>query len=127
MKPRKWLLVLVAVALVLSCLPFSGMRAKAESSSEFDVSGSKTASPTELDWNNRETTVTLSLPSAEYQNEVDIVFVTDSSSSTDLGTQFIESATGLFEIHNQQDLAAYGKIPPMRLYKNPTMDILSMM
>ena len=97
MKPRKWLLVLVAVALVLSCLPFSGMRAKAESSSEFDVSGSKTASPTELDWNNRETTVTLSLPSAEYQNEVDIVFVTDSSSSTDLGTQFIESATGLFE------------------------------
>ena len=65
--------------------------------SEFDVDGSKVAFPTSLVCPDRETTVTLSLPSAEYQNAVDIVFVTDSSSSTDLGTQFIEASTKLFE------------------------------
>lgn len=46
-----------------------------------DINGSKSVSPTELTNKNRETTVTLSLPSAEYKNEYDIVFVMDSSSS----------------------------------------------
>jgi hypothetical protein len=52
-----------------------------ETETKFDVSGSKTAAPTELDSKHRETTVTLSLPSAEYQNKIDIVFVMDQSTS----------------------------------------------
>ena len=48
----------------------------------FDVSGSKKASPNLLIGEDRETTVTLSLPSAEYKNKVDIVFVMDDSTST---------------------------------------------
>lgn len=47
----------------------------------FDVTGSKTASPDVLD-ENRETTVTLSLPSGESKYVYDVVFVMDSSSST---------------------------------------------
>ena len=50
--------------------------------SEFDVDGSKVASPTELACPDRQTTVTLSLPSAEYKPTYDIVFVMDSSTST---------------------------------------------
>ena len=50
--------------------------------SEFDVDGSKVASPTELACPNRQTTVTLSLPSAEYKPAYDVVFVMDSSTST---------------------------------------------
>lgn len=53
-----------------------------EETTKFDVSGSKTADPTELEGDDRETTVTLSLPSAEYKYVYDIVFVMDSSSST---------------------------------------------
>lgn len=49
--------------------------------SSFDVTGSKTASQDVLD-ENRETTVTLSLPSGEAKYVYDIVFVMDSSSST---------------------------------------------
>ncbi|MBQ9037493.1 MAG: Cna B-type domain-containing protein [Erysipelotrichaceae bacterium] len=63
----------------------------------FDVSGSKTAEPTELDSSNRETTITLSLPSAEYQNEIDIVFAMDSSSSAHNSAVFLESANSLFD------------------------------
>ncbi|MCR5067971.1 MAG: Cna B-type domain-containing protein, partial [Erysipelotrichaceae bacterium] len=48
---------------------------------KFDVSGSKTADPTFLEGDERETTVTLSLPSAEYQNDVYILFTADTSSS----------------------------------------------
>jgi hypothetical protein len=49
---------------------------------EFEVSGSKTADPTFLHGDERETTVTLKLPSGEYKYTYDIVFVMDSSSST---------------------------------------------
>ena len=47
-----------------------------------DVSGSKSASPTELTPKQRETEVTLSMPSAEAHEEYDVVFAMDSSSST---------------------------------------------
>lgn len=46
------------------------------------VSGSKSASPTELEKAQRKTEVTLTLPSAETGSKYDIVFVMDSSSST---------------------------------------------
>ena len=63
-----------------------------------DVSGSKKASPTELTPDQRETTVTLSLPSGEYKNKYDIVFVMDSSSSTkNSGIDFSETAGKLFD------------------------------
>ncbi|MBQ6474850.1 MAG: VWA domain-containing protein [Clostridia bacterium] len=101
----KWIsrLFVLLLSLVLITAGF-GRNVLAEENNDFDVSGSKTASPTELKGDERETTVTLSLPSAEYQNKVDIVFVMDSSSSTDLGTQFIESANALFEsiVENNQ-------------------------
>ena len=44
----------------------------------------------------RESTITLSLPSAEYQNKIDIVFVMDSSSSAQNSTVFTESVNELF-------------------------------
>ena len=52
----------------------------ADDTSTFNVQGSKKASPTTLG-QDRKTTVTLSLPSGEYQNKVDIVFVMDNSTS----------------------------------------------
>jgi Mg-chelatase subunit ChlD len=64
--------------------------------SNFDVDGSKVASPTLLVCPNRETTVTLSLPSAEYQNAIDIVFAMDSSTSAENSTVFTESVNALF-------------------------------
>lgn len=97
MKLKKTLAAILALVMAIAMLPFGSMQAKAESTSEeFDVSGSKTASPTELDWKKRETTVTLSLPSAEYQNEIDIVFTMDSSSSAKYIDFFRESVTSLF-------------------------------
>ena len=97
MKLKKTLAAILALLMAVAMLPLSSMHAKAESTSgEFDVSGSKTASPTELDWEHRETTVTLSLPSAEYQNEIDIVFTMDSSSSAKYIDFFRESVTSLF-------------------------------
>ena len=73
-------------------LPEAGVSAQTP-----DVSGSKTASPTELTPNNRETTVTLKLPSGEYKNKYDIVFVMDSSTSTaNNKVDFTEYALPLF-------------------------------
>ncbi len=72
---RRFVAVLMASMLVLS----AGSALAAE---EMDVSGDKTAAPTELTGDERETTVTLELPSGEYKNQYDIVFVMDSSSST---------------------------------------------
>lgn len=54
----------------------------ADVSTATGVSGSKSASPTELEKTQRETEVTLTLPSAEYQNKIDVVFVMDNSTST---------------------------------------------
>lgn len=59
------------------------------------ISGSKTADPTELG-EDRTTTVTLSLPALEYQNEIDIVFVADNSNSTEDGKKFSATVTALF-------------------------------
>ena len=83
--------LLLVAALVLGMVPFGAFRTEAyaatadgdgTAATSFDVKGSKTASPTELDPENRETTVTLQLPAGEYQNAVDIVFVMDNSTST---------------------------------------------
>ncbi|MBQ9815665.1 MAG: Cna B-type domain-containing protein [Lachnospiraceae bacterium] len=97
MRAKRFFGILIALVLLLSFIPFGQTAFAEDEESSFDVNGSKTADPTELDSDHLETTVTLSLPSAEYQNEIDIVFVTDSSSSTELGSQFIESSTQLFE------------------------------
>ena len=68
--------LILTLALVLCSIPISAI---AESLS---IEGSKEASPTELTPGSRQTEVTLSLPSAEYRNVYDIVFVMDSSTST---------------------------------------------
>lgn len=67
-----------------------------ETEATYDVSGSKTASPVELDSNHRQTKVTLSLPSGEYQNEIDIVFTMDSSTSARNGEVFLDAVNNLF-------------------------------
>ena len=65
--------------------------AEAGTEATYDVSGSETASPVELDSNHRQTKITLSLPSGEYQNEIDIVFAMDSSTSAEGGDVFLEA------------------------------------
>ena len=68
---------------------------ESESDNSYEVSGSKTADPTELG-EDRKTTVTISLPSAEYKNEIDIVFVMDkSTSTTNNDIEFADQVTDL--------------------------------
>ena len=98
---KKLLAMLLSVVMLLSTFSIAALAADepADETEEtgFEVSGSKAASPTALEDDARETTVTLSLPSGEYKNKIDVVFVIDSSGSTDLGTVFIDEATGLFD------------------------------
>ena len=68
---------------------------RAADSNDNSISGSKKADPTELG-DDKTTTITISLPSAEYQNEIDIVFVADNSSSTDNGGAFVDGIKTLF-------------------------------
>ena len=68
--------------LLASLMALGNLGAAAEGAGS--AMGDKTAAPTELTEDNRETTVTLSLPSEEYRNKVDIVFVMDNSTSTEL-------------------------------------------
>ncbi len=97
MRSRKILSILLVLLTLLSFLPLGQAVYAAEEEPTYDVSGSKTAEPTELDSDHRETTVTLSLPSAEYQNKIDIVFAMDSSTSAENSTVFIECVNELFE------------------------------
>ncbi|MBO4218440.1 MAG: VWA domain-containing protein, partial [Erysipelotrichaceae bacterium] len=97
-------LLTLLIALVICFGSVVGVRAAddngdtgtTETEEQFEVSGSKTADPTLLMGDERETTVTLSLPSAEYQNEIDIVFTMDSSTSAQNSTVFTESVNELF-------------------------------
>ena len=82
--------------LIAMLICFSSVVTVFAADNEFEVSGSKTADPTFLSGDDRETTVTLSLPSAEYQNEIDIVFAMDSSSSAQNSTVFMNSVNDLF-------------------------------
>lgn len=99
MKSKKILSILLALVLLLSVLPLGQFVYAAETTPTptYDVSGSKEADPTELDTNHRETTVTLSLPSAEYQNKIDIVFAMDSSTSAENSIVFIDAVNDLFQ------------------------------
>jgi len=94
----KWIsrMFVLLLSLVLFTAGF-GRNVLAEENNSFDVSGSKKASPTELKGDERETTVTLSLPSAEYKNKIDIVFAMDSSTSAENSTVFTESVNELFD------------------------------
>lgn len=62
-----------------------------------DINGSMTAFPDELSIDNRNTTVTLSLPSAQDEIVFDVVFVIDNSNSTNTMKGFSEEADALFE------------------------------
>ena len=96
-KTWKRLMALLCVS-VMVLSGFSAMAAEStNSTTKFDVSGSKTAKPVELACPDRKTTVTLSLPSAEYKNKIDIVFAMDSSSSAEAGTAFTEAVNDLFD------------------------------
>ena len=89
MKMKKMLAMLTA--LLMMVLSVSGIAL-----AEKENVGDKTASPTALTPDNRDTTVTLSLPSDEYKNKVDVVFAMDSSTSAENSTVFIDSVTKLF-------------------------------
>lgn len=74
--------VVALLSVICLCLGLFTTRSYAtDASGSTGISGSKTASPTELTQDNRQTEVTLSLPSAEHENEYDVVFVMDSSTS----------------------------------------------
>ena len=88
-------LVMVIIMVPTDFIP----RAVAENTGNgYDVDGFKGAAPNLLICPDRETTVTLSLPSAEYKAAYDIVFVMDSSSSTaNSSIDFSEIALGLLD------------------------------
>ena len=78
--------------------------ASGTSDEQSEISGSKTADPTELG-EDRRTEVTLSLPSVEYQNEIDLVFVMDKSTSTtnnniDFANQVESLINGILEMNS---------------------------
>ena len=75
MRTRKWACLLLSLILLIAFLPATVLAAAG-------VDGSKTAAPTELYPDQRETEVTLKLPSEEGKHEYDIVFVMDASTST---------------------------------------------
>ena len=93
-----FLLVMVMVIIMVPThfFPKAADDATQEAQNGFDVDGSKGAAPNVLVCPNRQTTVTLSLPSAEYQNAIDIVFAMDSSSSAQNSEVFKESVNELF-------------------------------
>ena len=95
--------LLLVAALVLGMMPFGAFRteAYAATAQEADVDGSKKIDKEldkkALDPDNRDVEITLSLPSAEYKNEIDIVFVMDTSSSAQSVNYFISQVKALFE------------------------------
>lgn len=90
MKMKKMLAMLTA--LLMMVLSVSGIAL-----AEKENIGDKTASPTALTPDNRETTVTLSLPSDEYKNKIDVVFVMDFSTSiANGGYNFGDNVQSLF-------------------------------
>ena len=77
-----------------------------DSDSSFDKMGSKTAGPTVLK-EDRKTTITLEMPSGEYKQAVDIVFVMDKSTSiANSGYDFAANVKSLFDsiIENNPDI-----------------------
>ena len=101
-KKIAFLSVLLVAALLLGMVPLGAFRTEAYAATETKTSndpavkGSKTANKTALTPEDREVEITLSLPSAEYKNEIDIVFVMDDSSSTKNGN-FPTHVKNLFE------------------------------
>ncbi len=94
MKMRRMMGILLAAALLLGVFSSTALAD--------GVDGSKGASPTELTPEARQTEVTLSLPSAEYHDEYDIVFVMDSSSSAKY-TDFEGAVRQLFDYLIEHD------------------------
>ena len=74
-KTSKWIALLLALVMVVAMLPVSAAAAKTEDTPTWTVDKSKSATAL----TNDQTTVTLSLPSAEWKQNVDVVFVMDKS------------------------------------------------
>lgn len=98
--------ILLVVAMILGMVPFGAFRteayaATAQPTADPDVSGSKKIDKEldmkALDPDHRDAEITLSLPSAEYKNEIDIVFVMDTSSSAQSVNYFVSQVKALFE------------------------------
>ena len=89
MNKRELLNMIVSLLLVFSMLPFGSLAVYAETSGgdpaegEEGLSKSKTSSNYKLSKDNDTTEITLSLPSEEYLDTFDIVFVVDSSNESD--------------------------------------------
>lgn len=80
MKAKRIIAFILTFLLIMNCMPV--VFAEDAEPKKFDISGSKTADKDLLTDEDRDVTITLSLPSAEYKNEYDVVFVMDSSTST---------------------------------------------
>lgn len=97
---------IVVLAFVLAMVPAMALAVMAEDNGSIaDVSGDKTANPSELSATERITTVELSLPSAEQVSVADIVFVMDKSTSTfNSSIDFSESVLTLLEELDNKDV-----------------------
>ncbi len=119
----------MAVSMIL-CLLSTPVLANDGASDQavYDINGSKKASPTELSNTTPQTTVTLSLPSAEYENEVDIVFVMDkSTSTTNNDIDFAENVRTLVESLKElnEDLTINIAVIKFRGYATDTIAAVS--
>ena len=99
------LMMCLSMLVVPAAAEEAGTDTEPAAETAFDIDKSKTAAPTELTPENNKTEITLSLPSGEYQNKVDVVFVMDDSTSTknsglDLASNVEELLTSIAE-HNE--------------------------
>lgn len=117
--------VVALLSVICLCLGLFTTRSYAADPTESTaISGSKTASPTELTQNNRQTEITLSLPSAEHENEYDVVFVMDSSTSA-RDSHFSEYVDDLLSTIAEKDATVNVGVIKFRGLAFDTIDIVS--
>ena len=95
MKKHKFLGFLLSLMLIAGVMPATAFAADSEAPTALDISKSKEATQLEKIDSKYESTVTLSLPSAEKQLTTDVVFVLDKSTSADLEDQALKMLSDL--------------------------------
>ena len=104
-KRRKWLAALMTIVMLVTMIPVGAFAQSAETvKPSLNISNSKTATNlVKDDDGNWQSDVTLSLPAADYQKEIDVVFVIDDTSA---GSEIWTGATTKFldELRNKENL-----------------------
>ena len=99
-KRRKWLAALMTIAMLVTMIPAGAFAQGGEAAEQakpvLDISNSKTATNLAQNENGTwQSQVTLSLPAADYQKDIDVVFVIDDTSAgsgiwTEAATKFLD-------------------------------------